>query len=173
MASEEIDRAVAREHSAQRARAEQHEVIVRTVDDIKRVVSDFAPQARCNIHQPTVGLVTKMEGRDERDQPALFQVTAETQSKSRRDLLIEAFTIIRDRRIALEKAQMASQMPLTVNGRSMVPSMPLADDMVHNVDSMIRMWFGGARRGERIVWQLSDGLYQYDIFSHKVTLTHA
>ena len=169
MAAEDIERARQREYDAQRARESYAEVVVNTIDDIKRVLVDFAPQARCNTHQPTVGLVTRLEGRDEHDHPALFQVTADTQSKSRRDLLLDGFTVIRDRRNALASARMASKMPLEVNGRDMAPAMPLAEDMVHNVDSMVKSWLGGTRSGEYVIWHLPNGTtYQYDIFAHKV-----
>jgi hypothetical protein len=99
-----------------------------------------------------------------------YAVSADTKSKSKRDMLIEGLSILRKRAEHAEQA-VAMQEEVEVNGRIITPPKLGSGTVGHIwVDPLIKQWLGGQRDGTIVYWDLDDGFrYKYDIFQHKLT----
>jgi hypothetical protein len=103
----------------------------------------------------------------ENGQKQVYQVSTPTRSKSKRDQLLEGMDIIRRRLQALQEKQPSS---VIVNGKEMQPAVLGYDtDGFAWVDPLIKQWLGAYRKGLMICWDLKDGHYQYDIYTHKLS----
>jgi len=141
------DQALARE-AKKRSSGDVKPVIVQSINDIKRVIAEYAP-ARSKSDDVTVSATFSA------DQP----VSAKSRSLSKRDIIIEG---IRRATKITDITNAISNVPgVTVNGVTMRPP-ALSDDGTGNgwVDKAINRWFGGQRRGTDICWDLPDG-YTY------------
>lgn len=141
-------------------------VTVHTIDDIKRVVAEFDPIR--NPRQVEVPLSTTMEAQED-GKRNVYQVSAPTRSKSKRDMLIEGLEIIKKREEAAEELASAGQ-ETEVNGRPMKPA--ILNNNIEGrswIDPLIHQWMGGIREGTLIVWELNDGYkYKYNVFTHRL-----
>jgi hypothetical protein len=142
-------------------------VEVRTLSDIKRVVADFDP-AR-NPQQASIPISARMEELVD-GQRVVYRATADTKSKSKRDMLLEGLALIRDRQEADKNLKQAGE-PIEVDGRLMKPATLSSNIEGHNwVDPLIGQWTGGIRKGTLITWDLGDGYeYRYDVFAHELS----
>lgn len=138
-------------------------VVVRTVDDIKRMVIELDPQKN---KSSAVTMNTTVEVTDQ-NRRATYQVTAPSRSRSKRDLLVDGLQIIRNR---LE-AKPSETAAIEINGVVMKPAMlGNAVDGLSWVDPLITQWLGAHRDGYFICWDIGDGfLYKYDIWQHRLT----
>ncbi len=144
-------------------------VEVHTIDDIKRVLAELDPSQHQNRESAPITLTTHMQGSDERGNSHLFQVKADTKSRSKREILLEGFGMLR-RRLEAE-TQSESSEPVEVNGRQMRPALVAggASGMTW-VDRLIDQWFGAKRDELFICWDIGDGYtYRYNIFEHRLT----
>lgn len=164
---ESLDKEFARQESRVNPKSFEP-VSVSTMTDIKAVVSRFDPAK--NKSQGTIPLTTRLTGSDSEGNQQTYQVTADTKSKSQRDMLIEGLDIIR-KRIDAETEAENSEEVLTINGREMKPASLGSGVHSHSwVDPLIKQWMGGRREGIKIYWELADGYrYEYDIYGHKLT----
>ena len=141
-------------------------VTVYTVNDIKRVVAEFDP-AR-NPRQVDIPLNAILEAHED-GKKNVYQVSASTRSKSKRDTLIEGLTIIKNREEIAEELEQAGEV-VEINGKPMKPVVLNSKTSRSWVDPLINQWTGGTREGIFIVWVLDDGYkYKYDVFLHKLT----
>ena len=142
-------------------------VEVRTISDIKRIVAEFDPTR--NPKQADILLSTLLEEVED-GKKITYQVSANTRSKSKRDMLIDGFELIRKRQDAAEELKSAGEA-VEINGRAMKPAMLNSNIEGHSwVDPLIAQWTGGIRKGTLIVWNLDDGYeYRYEIFNHQLT----
>lgn len=142
-------------------------VTVYTINDVKRVVTEFDPNQ--NPQPVDIPLSTLLEEFED-GKKLTYQVTANTRSKSKRDMLIEGLTVIQKREEAKAELEAAGEI-VEVNGKPMKPAM--LNSNVHGrswVDPLISQWTGGTREGTLIVWELEDGFkYKYDIFTHRLS----
>lgn len=137
------------------------------MNDIKRYVAELDPAK--NPQREVVPLRATMDVQVD-GKTETYAVSADTKSKSKRDLLIEGLTILRKRAELAEQA-LTSQEEVEVNGRVITPP-KLGSGVVGHiwVDPLIKQWLGGQRDGTIIFWDLDDGFrYRYDIFQHKLT----
>ena len=141
--------------------------IVKSMNDIKRVLAEFDPAM--NREAPVVS-VSAVLSTVEQGKVKEYAVSAPTKSKSKRDQLIEGMEMIRNR-AEIDKTAKAATQSIMVNGREVKP--PSLGDSVNGhtwVDPLIKHWMGAQREGETIYWNLDDGYkYKYDIFNHKLT----
>jgi hypothetical protein len=140
--------------------------VVRTVDDIKIILSDLDP-AR-SVASKDIDIVTLMDVPNGNPNQR-YQVTAKTRSKTRREYLIEGMEIVR------KTIEISEEEPIVtmVNGIEVKPARMLDRTTMRAwVDNLISHWLGAAREGLLITWKLEDGYqYNYEIYGHKLTRT--
>ena len=143
--------------------------VVNSLSDIRRVVAMLDPNAIDNKPAELVPISADIMTRDADGVRRVFHATANTQTKSRRETLLEGLQLIRTRRELADKAASLVK-PLVVNGRTMQNLSPLAEESYLSIDPLIARWLAATRDGDRIVWVLHDGFtYYYDIFTHRLT----
>ena len=133
-------------------------VEIRNVNDIKRALSEFDPSK--NSTHESVPIKADLEDKQK------YAVTASTTSKSKRDMLLEGFGIIKRQLIA----QNEEMIPVNVDGVDMLPA--ITGDATNTfswIDPLIKQWLGGERKGLFIYWGVNNEQYKYDIYSHKLT----
>lgn len=142
-------------------------VEVRSVEDIKRLVSQLDPDKNPKQSEipvgTTINVLDDATGKEQR-----YNVSATTRSKSKRDMLIEGLDVIKSR-IALENDN--QDIPVVeVNGKPMrTPVIGVGSKSRTWVDPLITQWLGGYRDGIYICWNLGDGfIYRYNIYEHKL-----
>jgi hypothetical protein len=141
-------------------------VTVTTASDIKRVVAEFDPHR--NPEQVEIPLETFLEAQED-GKKNVYQVSASTKSKSKRDMLVEGLTIVKNREEAAGELQAGGE-EVEINGRPMRPAKLNSATGRTWVDPLIVQWTGGRRDGTYIVWDLEDGFtYKYDIFAHRLS----
>lgn len=140
-------------------------VKVRSVNDIKAVLAGFDPAT--NPNSQSIPLAANVEVSD-KGKKTLYQVTASTKSKSKRDMIVEGLDIIKNRSDS-ESTQFIESVE--INGRKVdPPKIGSGSNSYTWVDPLIKQWFGGSRDGLIIYWDLSDGYrYKYDIYQHRLT----
>lgn len=145
-------------------------VEVHSLDDIKRVVAQLDPHK--NIASAEVPVATTLMAENEAGEHLKVQLSANTKSKSKREILIEGLDIIK-RWVENKERMLQSGVATEVDGISMRPAM--IGDVSKGatwVDRLIMQWLGGFRNGTYICWDLNDGfLYKYDIYAHKLSRT--
>lgn len=134
-------------------------VEIRSLTDIKRILSEFDPSK--NSIQKSIPIKADLQD----DQK--YAVTADTTSRSKRDMLLAGFDIIK-RQI---KSQSSSDIiPVNVDGVDMLPATTgNAENALSWVDPLIKQWMGATREGMFICWDIDDEHYKYDIYAHKLT----
>lgn len=144
-------------------------VEIRTFEDIKKVVAEFDPKHKHNQAQREIPLSTLMTAQED-NREVTYKVDATTRSKSKRDMLVDGLTIIKNR---IESAGKIAELQedVEINGVPMKPAkLGYRTDGTSWVDPLIRQWLGGYRDGILICWKLPDGYtYRYDLFQHKLT----
>jgi len=159
---EQLDRAKARE--AQRlSKNILDPVVVRNVQDIKRVVAELDPKK--NPQQENIEIATNLEFEGK-----TYEVRANTKSRSKRDMLVDGLSIIQNRIDAQKEFEDIGQ-PVEINGVAM-RNIPVGSGGASGrswVDPLISQWTGGYRDGINICWDLDGFKYKYDIFEHKLT----
>lgn len=142
-------------------------VVVKSLNDIKYIISELDPAK--NYESPVVPLSTNMEVRDG-SKTVVYNVTASTKSKSKRDHLVEGLKIIQNRQL-MESDIDSLVQDVEINGRVVKPpKLGNAIDGYAWVDQLIEKWLGAKRDGIVIYWELDDGFrYKYNIFEHKLT----
>lgn len=163
---EQLDREINRQQQKIN-NSNQKPVEVRSVTDIKRIISEYNPEK--NPSSPVVSLKTQMEIKDG-SSAQTYAVSANTQSKSKRDHLIEGLLVIEKRMLQEQKIDEYTE-PTEINGRSVTP--PQIGSGVSGyswVDPLIHQWLGASRDGIIIYWDIDDGYrYKYNIFEHKLS----
>lgn len=140
---------------------------VNSLSDIKAVLRAFDPRNRDNRELDPVEVSTLLRGEDEEGVMRTYSVSAETTSKSKRDILIEGMEVVRKRFEASKRINEAAA--IDINGVEMKPA-SIANDYHTWVDPLIKHWLGGLREGLYIYWDIGDGYkYKYDPFEHKLT----
>jgi hypothetical protein len=168
---ERYEQAAARRQQAQANEQQAQAPQVRTIADIKRVLKELDPSNKVNAPQSNTPIVTQMNGNDDKDRPVVFQVTANSTSKTHRDIIRDGIDVIRQRRLTAERfGHEKQEEPVIVNGRPMTPPPLLNLESALGVDPIIERVTGGYRTGELICWDLADGFtYKYNIFEHRLT----
>lgn len=133
-------------------------VIIRNLDDIKRVIAHLDPSRDSS--RPPVDLGASWESNGEK-----YAVSTTTISKTRRQYLLEGFDIIKKRL----DTDFSSPGDVIVNGRHM-RQLGLSNgiDATCWVDPIIKKWYGAVRDGLLMVWQLGEHRYEYDIYTHSL-----
>jgi hypothetical protein len=159
---ENLERARAREAKKISQSAALEPVHIYSLNDIKRVVSDFDPKKNPESHD--IELKTYLKDGDE-----TYEVRASTRSKSKRDMLIEGIDVIK-RRIEVAEDIANGGEEVEINGKIMKPK-PIGSGVEGRswVDPLISQWTGGFRVGIHICWDLDGSRYKYDIYEHVLT----
>jgi hypothetical protein len=164
---EHLDKALAREQQ-RLSPSILDPVSVNSVADIKRLVAQLEPSRNPPQSEITIGTV--LSAPDEKTGvEQQYQVSAQTKSKSKRDMLVDGLDVIKNW-IAIEKEK--TDIPtVNVNGVSMkMPALGTSSTGRTWVDPLIKQWLGGYRDGIYICWNLNDGfIYRYNIYEHKLT----
>jgi len=136
---------------------------VKTMNDIKRVLAEFDPhQSAAQVVPVNAAVPVGVDGRT-----TTFNLSTKTQSKSKRDLIIEGLQLVKKR---IESADLVnSHETIEVNGVVM-PSAKIGNGAlgVTWVDQFIKRWMGAYRDGLMICWNLDGIVYKYNIFEHKL-----
>jgi hypothetical protein len=112
-----------------------------------------------------------MQAEDQRGNRVRANLNTNTQSRTRREILLEGFEMLLKRQQLQEKALLKA-IPVEINGVLSMPAKYRGVESNTWVDGYVSHWLGGKRVGVTVVWELSDGYtYEYDIFSHKLTRT--
>lgn len=140
-------------------------VEVRTLNDIKRIISIFDPNK--NEKSAEIPINTLLEDVED-GKKVTYHVSAITKSKSKRDILIEGFESI-ERRQKIDEVNDVE--PIMVNGKEMKLATINSNTNSYSwVDPLIKQWTGGVRKGTLITWDIGDGYeYRYQIFTHNLT----
>jgi len=137
---------------------------VQSINDIKRILSEFSPSNRIDKPESNVGGLVEatVDGKKR-----VFNVKAETKSKTKRDILLEGMTVIKER---AESDKNHAPSTVTINGKEIQP-LKVGNDIqsYFNIDPLIERWFNAKRDGLTIYWELEDGRYNYDPFKHRLT----
>lgn len=166
---ESIDKAHAR-----RERAIKNEkdafitIVIKSVDDIKRVIDSLSPSHKDNVKSAPTTVSTVMRVTNKEGQKVNQQVSAQVSSQSHRDMIMEAFGIIKKRREAQDKIDLSGDEVL-VNGKPMKSPPILNIGSKLPVDPIIERITGGYRKEDIICWDLEGFQYRYDIFEHRLT----
>jgi hypothetical protein len=149
----------ARERAARRLDESIFDPIeIRSINDIKKALSEFDPSK--NSAHNSVPIRADLED----DQK--YAVTSSTISRSKRDMLIEGFDVIK-RQIGPQGEEI---MPVNVDGVDMLPATTGdATSTFSWIDPLVKQWLGGERKGLFIYWNVSGTRYKYDIYEHKLT----
>jgi hypothetical protein len=135
-------------------------VEVRSVNDIKRLIAEFDP-AREKQHD-VINIETNLVDDD------TYSVNADTKSRSKREILLEGLTIIKNRMEARKSDDVP--IPIEINGILMEPAwIGNAEDSITWVDPLLNQWLGATRKGLLICWDIDGYEYRYRIFDHKLT----
>lgn len=140
-------------------------VEIRSLNDIQGVLAQLNPTN--NTPAAPIPIETQLEV-DEDGKKVRYKVSATTKSKSKRDILIEGFDLIKKRIDATYQEQAEE---LEINGKTMRPATMRSNvDGISWVDPLIKQWTGGTRKGVLITWDIQDGHeYRYEIYSHRLT----
>ncbi len=137
-------------------------VAVKTVEDIRRVLSEFDPVHERGPSEVDIKSMIDVEAGGSRQ---AVPISAKCVGKSRRQIIVEAFNAIQ----LMDKKQNAINSEVMINGRS-VPPVKLPTRSY--IDPIIEQWFDAKRDGQQIYWELTDGYrYNYDPITHKLTRT--
>jgi hypothetical protein len=145
---------------------------IHNADDIKRVLINLDPHNKLNINAGNITISTNMVGTIDGHTQRAFSVNATTTTQTYRQMIIEAFALIKRREEAANNLTKSANTEVLINGKSMTP--PPVIDMQPRlaVDSVIERLLGGHRDGLRIRWDLADGYsYFYDVMQHRLTRT--
>lgn len=135
-------------------------VEVRSVSDIKRLIAEFDPAKEK--HHDTISITANLVDNE------TYGVNADTKSRSKREILLEGMTIIKNRMEARNSD--VAPIPIEVNGRLMEPAwIGNAEDAAMWIDPLLNQWLGATRKGLLICWDIGDHEYRYKIFNHKLT----
>ncbi len=141
---------------------------IKTQQDIVRVLAQIDPSN--TPPRSNVNIKTTMHGSTDKGQGD-FAVEAPSTNHGYRDILLDGFTVLKQRIDAIGRYQ-DNVKPIEINGKVARPARVFADDTVMAMDSLIARLLGGTRNGLFIYWDLSDGYtYKYDIFEHRLTRT--
>lgn len=162
---EELDKALAREQLKANSQRAFRAVEVRDLNDIRRLVRELDPSLNQTFAEIPINSHLKSI---EDNKQITYRVATKTRSKSKRDMLLEGLTIIKNR---MEKTQATAfaDKNIEVNGISMRPAnFGNGIDGLAWIDSIIKQWLGGYRVGVEICWDLDGCIYKYNIFTHKL-----
>jgi len=135
-------------------------VEVRSINDIKRLIAEFDP-VRVKQYD-TINIKANLIDDD------TYSVNADTKSRSKREILLEGLTIIKNRMEAQKSDDVP--VPIEVNGRLMEPAFVAnVEDSITWVDPLLNQWLGATRKGLLICWDIDGYEYRYRIFDHKLT----
>jgi len=133
-------------------------VEIRSINDIKRALSEFDPSK--NGTHNSVPIKADLEDNQK------YAVVSSTISRSKRDMLIEGFDVIK-RQIGPQNKEI---VPVNVDGVNMLPAMAGdASNTFSWIDPLVKQWLGGERKGLFIYWNVDGIRYKYDIYEHKLT----
>lgn len=161
--SEAFDKALERE--ARRYRPEQlfRDVTATSVADVVILVAEFAPAK-----VPNVIMETTMEAADHGGSRLVnYKVTAEVPAVTRRQMLLDGLTVVK-RHLDAEQGMTKRREAIVVNGVEITAAAVAIADRQFAVDKLIRRWFGARRDGIYVRWDLRDGAYFYDVWTHKL-----
>ena len=164
---ESVGRANARKNAASVNEQSAYEaVIIRTIDDIKKVIDELSPNRNNNTKTTTVSTV--MTFRNDKNVKINQSVSAKVSEQSHRDMIMDGISVLRNRKEIVEKIGNNCGEVL-VNGKTMKspPVINLTSELP--IDQIIGHVTGGYRDGEHICWDLDGYQYRFDIFMHNLT----
>jgi hypothetical protein len=170
--SEAFERSAQRANQAARNEEAFESPTIRSIGDIQRVLQQLDPTDKLNIKLSPVKQDVQLLGKDQRGDQHQFQVSAQSETRTHRDILIEGFQILRKRLATQNEAEDKQPvLPLVVNGQEMKPPNVISTDgVVLYIDPLIERLLGGYRDGMYICWNFGDGwIYRYEIFQHRLT----
>ncbi|MDB4490366.1 hypothetical protein N9045_02495 [bacterium] len=143
-------------------------VVVNSMNDIKRVIAEFDP-SNDKEHSP-LPVSTVLESRQEDGKQVQYSVSANTKSKSKRQILLEGFDLIKNRQEMADTVKQTTEK-FEVNGKPYKPAQLHSNtNGMSWIDPLITQWFGGKRDVMLITWDIGDGYeYRYDIYTHSLT----
>ncbi len=142
--------------------------VVITVEDLKMVLSSMDPSKE--VVSSDIQLGTTISAQND-SQATVYQVTAMTRSKSKREILIEGMDIVKRHIEAANKA-IEEDAIIEINGRLMTPARIGGGEAGMTwIDPLIKHWLGAYREGLMICWDIGGYQYQYDIYAHKLART--
>jgi hypothetical protein len=137
-------------------------LVVRTVEDIRRLLAEFDPTRDSGVNEVDVKSTISIESSSGKSD---VPISAKCVGKSRRRHIIEAFEAIKT---AIEKENKSDNSVL-INGKNIVPARV---PMRSYIDPIVEQWFDAKRDGTLIYWELNDGYrYNYDPITHRLTRT--
>jgi hypothetical protein len=127
---------------------------INTKIDIVNILKNFAPEgAKPN---PESVVKTVLEN---------VPLSAETESKSKRQIILEGMEHIR----ALAHSENIVPEPSRINGKTVKPARIAGlCDLKFPIDEDIENTLGATRSGLDIVWNIPSGKYVYNIFEHQL-----
>lgn len=160
---EALERALERE-SRRLSKKVLDPVVVTSPSDIQKVLAEFDPSKSANSVSPINATIQAIN--PDSNRPMTYNVSSSTTSRSKRDILMDGFEIIK-RRSAISKS---TTEQTTINGVDVSPPTLNEVSSIPWIDKLIRQWMGAERNGLTIFWRLSDGYeYKYDIYAHRLT----
>lgn len=133
---------------------------IKSVNDIRRVLSDLDPKRSVDAAQVNV----KAEVVDVENSQR-FAVTAPTKSKSKREIILDGLNILKAQ---AEATLNGKAKPIVLNGRIIQPPVIKSPQDMW-VDPIIKRWLGAYRKGLMVCWDLEGYTYMYDIWEHKLS----
>jgi hypothetical protein len=139
-------------------------IVVSSLSDIKMVIGHLLGGKE---QSPPIKLATELtwteEGKNQKQ-----QVSVSSESTSLYDLIITGFDVIKKRIEAFQKVKAAVEKARKQDED--IPNMDVwsTDKAKFNVDYLIQRRLGAKRNGLRIRWEVSEGIFEYDIYENKL-----
>ncbi len=130
-------------------------VKVNNINDIKKLLVELDPNRSKTFSDIPVSVSIESEGKT-------YDVGTTTKSRTKREILIEGFDIIRKR------LNISQESEMNINGRIVKFNLLNPMECQNWIDPLIKQWFGGHRDGLYICWKIGDDTYKYDIYEHKL-----
>lgn len=141
-------------------------VEIHSLQDIQQIIAAFAPGVDTTDSSTKVS--STLMGEDEGGKMVKYGVSAVTKARSRREMIIDGFDVIKKYKSVVDLAVQGVK-PIEINGIEMSPPSLISDDPTSWVDALIMRWMGGKREGLRVKWELGEYDYLYDIYQHKLS----
>ena len=125
---------------------EDGSVCVTTLDHIRSIIKEFLPGTESVVRTTTTEI--PVDGKN-------YKITVPVHGANSRDLLIEGFTLIRNRMEVFDKVEDGQLSPVDLGGKMWV-------------DDLIKRKMGGVRDGLKVIWELKEGIFKFDPFTGKL-----
>ena len=150
--------------------AKDHEikpVVINTLSDIKGII---APLLEAESSKP-IEIRVEMEWTNEKGKRGKGWSSAKSADMSSHEVLLGGFNEIKTRIEMMEKAKVFDEV--RDEDDDLLPErirwgLIDVDNQFFSVDTFVKNRLGGKRKGLRIRWEIEEGIFEFDPYTHKL-----